>query len=157
VGQVSRLNPAASGVDIFEECVMFTVEEARALLTAAKVFYDPDPDEAYDDRAENEGVGWGQTLNLNDTFAWACADGEPVSDADLPRVAQLFYRYGWCGILYWVTREKRTGGDNPNWMAEFLDVRRFIEFVEHEEQLRRDELSDSKRAYRRLAYTLGEV
>ena len=90
---------------------MFTIEEARNLLKAADLFFDTD---------ENDK----QTLNLNDCFAWACSDGEKVEDADLPRVARLFFSYGFPGVLYWVVEEKRKGE-----VIQFQDVKDSIEYV----------------------------
>jgi hypothetical protein len=125
----------------------YTVDEARELLTRGNVFFGADES---DDASEHErDKKWGQTLNLNDTFFWACADAEYVTDEELPEVAGLFFRYGWCGILYWVNRKR------GNEKVEFLDVRRFIEFVSREEQLRKEVTSSSSRAYHKLTYTLG--
>lgn len=69
---------------------MFSQEEATQLLVAAKVFFGIEPDEP----------DLKQTLNMNDIWAWACGDGERVTDEDLPEVAELFWRYGFSGILY---------------------------------------------------------
>jgi hypothetical protein len=90
-----------------------------------------------------------QTLNMNDVWAWASADGEYVPDEELPEVADLFWRYGWPGILYWVSQR------NENMRSEFEDNNRFIDFVKHEEQLRKDIPDPSKRAYKKIKYTLG--
>ena len=120
---------------------MFDVDDARELLTSAQVFFDCDPD---DDPME------AQTLNLNDAFYWACADGEHVADNELLRVSELFWRYGIHGIYYWVLVEKRN-----NAKAEFLDVNRFVEFVTREEELRKAEPSSSRRAYQKVQYTIG--
>lgn len=117
------------------------IENAKALLEAADVFFGFD--EEWPDGK------WERTINLNDTFYWACCDGVVVEDEEMPRVAELFFRYGWCGILYWVAVEKR-GGEKP----EFLDVQRHIEFVRQEEKLRQEVPSASKRAYTKLEYTL---
>lgn len=121
---------------------MFSIESAKELLTKADVFFGVD-DEDGDPPAMN------QTLNMNDTWAWACADGEYVPDEDLPEVARLFWQYGHCGILYWVS--ERTGVK-----SEFHDINRFVEFVRNEELIRADEPSPSKRAYQRHEYTIGK-
>ena len=121
---------------------MFTVEESKALLSAAEVFFG----EEYAD--EDPQMAW--TLNLNDAFYWASADGEYVSDEEMIRVAELFWRYGIKGIYYWVIVEKR--GDTK---VEFADVNRFIEFVRKEEEIRRAEPSSSRRAFKKVSYTIG--
>lgn len=121
---------------------MFKVDEARELLTKADIFF------GYDD--PDDDPKFAQTINLNDAFYWACSDGEYVEDDELPRLAELFFRYGYCGVMYWVAVEKR-GGETP----EFLDVRRQIEFVTQEEAIRKELPSSSKRAYTKRQYTIG--
>jgi hypothetical protein len=118
---------------------MFTVESARKLLMVADVFY-PKFDEDDDP----------QLLNMNDVWGWGCADAERVSDDELPEVAKLFWLYGNCGILYWVS--KKRGGIR----SEFKDNNRFIDFVEHEEELRNRIPDGNERAYTNIQYTLGE-
>ena len=120
--------------------MMFTIEKARKLLTEAELF-----DVIVDDDDEK----FKQTLNMNDVWGWATADGESVPDEDLPKVAELFWRYGWAGILYWVS-ERHDG-----MTSEFHDNNRFIEFVRNEEQLRKEIPDSSTRAYKQISYTLG--
>lgn len=124
-----------------------TEEKARALLRLAGVFF-------YDDESEldeDDSPEMLQMLNLNDTFGWACADGECVPNDELPRLGQLFWKYGYCGILYWVS-ERRHG-----MTSEFADINRFIEFVRAEEAICEEEPSSNKRAYLKRQYMLGAV
>ena len=114
-----------------------TEEKARELLTAADVFCDPDDPEL------------AQCIGQNDVWGWALADCEEVPDNELPRLGDLFWRYGWCGILYWVS-QRRNGC-----RSAFQDVNRFIDFVRHEEAIRDDEPDSSKRAYLEYQYVLG--
>jgi len=123
---------------------MFTTESARALLTTADVFFDGDGDDE-----DEDDVQLRQTLNLNDTWAWACADGEYVPDEELPRVAELFWRYGNCGLLYWVSER------NNGLRSEFADINRFIEFVRHEESIRSEVPDSTARAYEQRQYVVG--
>lgn len=126
---------------------MFSLDEARKLLDAAGVFFDTsrnDDDEDWDEVPE-------QTLNLSDTFFWACADAEPVSDEEIPRVAELFYRYGVCGIYHWVAEKRGMK------KVEFADVNRFIQFARNEEAIRNEEPSSSSRAYLKKSYVIGEA
>ena len=109
--------------------------DAHKLLEAAGVFYDDDMP---------------RTLNMNDTFGWAEAFGEEVPEESIQEVATLFWYYGQVGLIYWVS--ERNGGMR----SEFEDVNRYIDFVRHEEQLRKQEPSSSKRAYMELVYTLGQ-
>lgn len=120
---------------------MFTVDEARQLLTTAGLFFEPDPE---------EGMTSAQVLNLNDAFYWACADAEKVPDDELQKLATLFWQYGQCGVYYWVLERR---GDKK---VEFVDVNRFVEFVRAEEAIRVEEPSSSKRAYLKRQYTIGE-
>ncbi len=117
----------------------WTIDEAREFLKSANVFLGDD----------NDAPKWGQTINLNDTWAWAACDGVYVLDEDLPEVASLFWRYGFCGILYWAS--ERDDGRR----SEFHDINRFIEFVRHEEAIRQDEPHSSKRAYLKHSYMIG--
>lgn len=117
---------------------MFDTKESKEFLIKAGIFFDEDD------------VPHPYTINLNDTFGWAVADGETVAEEDLPRLAELFYRYGRCGVLYWVS-EKRNG-----MRSEFHDVNRRIDFVRKEEELKKAEPNSSKRAYTKVVYTLGE-
>ena len=120
---------------------MFDEEKARRLLNEADVFFG-----CYDDDDPPELA---QELNMNDVWGWACADGEDVSDDELPEVARLFWHYGWAGILYWVSEK------NNKCQSEFHDVNRMIEFVRHEEQLCKDVPDHSERAYKQITYTIG--
>lgn len=122
---------------------MFNIASARKLLNEANIFFGCDlPD---------DDPKWAQMINLNDAFAWACSDCEYVEDEELPRLAELFWLYGWAGVMYWVAVEKR-GDENP----EFFDVRRHIEFVKNEEEIRKEEPSPSIRAYIKKEYTIGK-
>jgi hypothetical protein len=123
---------------------MFTTESARHLLKTADVFFDGDGDDE-----DEDDVQLRQTLNLNDTWAWACADGEYVPDEELPRVAELFWRYGHCGLLYWVSER------NNGLRSEFADINRFIEFVRHEQAIRSEVPDSTLRAYERRQYVVG--
>lgn len=124
----------------------FTVDSARTFLKAGDVFHEADEDDAPESRAR-----WEQTLNMNDVWAWALADCHYVPDDKLVEVADLFWRYGWCGVLYFVSKET---GDQR---SEFLDNNRFIDFVRNEAQLCLEVPDSSKRAYQRLTYVLGDA
>ena len=114
------------------------VRQAFALLEAAGLFFEPDDESPFP-----------HTLNLNDVWSWASADGEDVPDECAVELRDLFYRYGWCGVLYWYSER------HNKCRSEFQDVNRFIDFVRHEEELRKREPSSSKRAYQKITYTLG--
>jgi hypothetical protein len=111
------------------------------MLTEAGVFFGADEDCPKGD----------QTLNLNDSMFWGCADGEYVEDAELPEVAELFFTYGWNGIMYWVMKKRLYG------RVEFEDVNRAIQFIRAEEQIKAEEPRSSQRAYLKKSYTIGET
>jgi hypothetical protein len=116
--------------------------EAKRLLIASDLCFeqDDDPDDPMPPFM----------LNLNDTFGWACADGEIIPEEQLVEVARLVRRYGYCGALYWASKVR-------GWeRTAFQDNNRFIDFVRHEEELRERVPSSSKRGCERLVYTLGE-
>lgn len=137
--QIGR-GPISTGFDS-QQTLMRDIESAREFLNNVGVFFDVEDDD--EPRLK-------QTLNMNDTWAWACADGEYVPDEKLPEVAALFWRYGWAGILYWVSKQN-------NWCrSEFYDNNRFIDFVKHEEDLIREIPDLDKRAYKKISYTIGE-
>lgn len=119
-----------------------TLEEARALLIAADVFYPAD---------DEDGQEAARTLNVNDVFGWALAWGENVPDDKMVEVARLFRSYGLAGLLYWVSEQ------HGQMRSEFHDNNRSIDFVRHEENLRKKMPDSSKRAYHKLVYILGEA
>ena len=116
-----------------------TPSEARALLNAADLVFGDD------DEIEHGA----QTLNMNDVWAWATSWGEYVPNEELPTLADLVVRYGWCGVLYW-TSERHNG-----MRSAFEDINRWIEFVRAEERIIENNLSSSKRAYLKQCYTIG--
>ena len=94
--------------------------------------------------------GGGVTLNMNDTWAWACSDLPEVPADQVGQVARLFRKYGFAGLMYWYTLQP----DGPKRSA-FHDNNRAIEFVSNEERIRRETPESSKRAYRQVTYTIG--
>lgn len=115
--------------------------EAEEFLKRANIFYETDEDDEEDFK---------HTINMNDEWCWACAEGLKVPDDKMEEVAKLFWRYGWCGILYWASEQE---GQRK---SEFYDNNRFIEFVRNEEKLRKEMPNSSDRAYSKIIYTLGE-
>lgn len=117
------------------------------ILNAAGLFYpdDEDPQDLDEDDYELPTA-----LNLNDAFFWACSDSENVPAESLKEVADLFLRYGQCGVFYWVLN--RRGWDK----VEFLDVNRMVEFVRNEERIRQEVKNHFFRLpYHKACYTIG--
>lgn len=113
-----------------------TQEEAMRLLRDADLLFD-DEEELPE-------------LNMNDVWGWALAWGEPIPSDQVVKVAWLFRQYGWCGLLYWVSEQ------HEHMRSKFQDINRMVDFVRHEEALRKTEPNRSKRAYAKVSYTLGE-
>jgi hypothetical protein len=117
-----------------------TRHDVVTMLRAADVIWD-----LADEDNEDEVV----RLNMNDQFAWALAEGPLVPPEKLKEVGELFMRYGFSGLLYWVS--ERDGGRR----SEFEDVNRFIDHVRQEERLRAEVPDSNRRAYHKLTYQLG--
>jgi hypothetical protein len=49
-------------------------------------------------------------LNLNDTFAYACGEGEPVPPEALPEVIHIYRRFGPVGCICWAAKQR---GEEP--------------------------------------------
>jgi hypothetical protein len=91
----------------------------------------------------------GIVLNMNDTWCWASAWGEDVPDDKIEELADLIWWYGNAGVLYWVSEQ------HGQMRSEFHDINRFVDFVRNEERLKKEVPNSSKRAYKKLTYTLG--
>ena len=122
----------------------FTVDSARAFLYAADVFYDSLGDE----HDPNED-GPRQVLNMNDVWGWATAWGEEVPDDRLVEVAELFWNYGWPGMLYWMSCRY------DNMRSKFHDNNRAIDFVRNEERIKAAHPNSNNRAYYKESYIVG--
>ncbi|MDO8659570.1 MAG: hypothetical protein Q7K54_03120 [Candidatus Parcubacteria bacterium] len=44
-------------------------------------------------------------LNMNDTFAWACADAEEFTIEELPIIYDVFEKFGHSGIIAWASQK----------------------------------------------------
>jgi len=55
-------------------------------------------------------AGWWEDgrliLNMNDIFAYACADAEEVLPDEMPELGHLARMYGHAGITYWVSKKR---------------------------------------------------
>lgn len=73
------------------------------------------------------------SLNMNDTWAWACSDLPGVPEEQIVEAARLFRSYGFAGLMYWYTLQP----DGPK-QSEFHHNNRAVEFVSNEERIRRE-------------------
>ncbi len=116
-----------------------TNNDTLTLLKAMDIVFEKD------DEVEH----YAQTLNMNDVWGWAIACGEYIPDEELPRVGDLLHTYGWCGALYWMSER------HQQMRSEFEDINRFVEFVRHEEAIKKEMPGSSARAYAKRSYTIG--
>lgn len=113
-------------------------EEAWALLKACPHYYHD---------AEESPKHW---ITMNDVWGWACADGFELTAANVDRVADLYDRYGFGGLLL-AHKELEPG----HYASEFRDNNRFLQFAEREEQIRKRVPDSNRRAYHRAVYLVG--
>ena len=62
-------------------------------------------------------------LDMNDTFYYACADGEEVKPEEIKEVARLFRWYGFPGLNYWVAGKRGHDPEIPQHREEVEYVR----------------------------------
>lgn len=76
-------------------------------------------------------VGWLHDgkffLNMNDTFLYACADSEEVTEEEIKDVAGFFANYGYKGLTYWVARKRGFDPDIPRYKNDVDEVRKMEE------------------------------
>ena len=115
-------------------------EEAWALLKACPLYrHDPEDSPHH-------------YIIMSDVWAWALGDAIKLTDENVVRVAELYDRYGFCGLLYHeIERGRYT-------CSEFTDYNRMIQFVENEERIRREVTDLNRRGYHKAEYTItGEI
>ena len=86
---------------------------------------------------------------MNDTWGWALSWCPDVTPEQLPEVARLFRSYGRAGLLYWHSCQEK------DMRSEFHDNNRAIDFVRHEEEIRKETPNSNARAYKVVSYVLG--
>ncbi len=88
-------------------------------------------------------------ISMSDVWAWATSDGFFVNNSNVKRIAELFQRYGFCGLLYYQQYELK------HWKcSEFTDNNRMIQFVYNEEKIRKEVPDYNKRGYAKYTYTI---
>ena len=67
-------------------------------------------------------------LNMNDTFAFACADDEEVPDDKIVEVTNLYRKFGYDGLTYWVSKQRNWmmphAPDGPMFKAAAKEIKR---------------------------------
>jgi hypothetical protein len=59
------------------------------------------------DSCKGHSHEWRLCLNMGDTFAYACADAEPVPDEELEAVAGIYREHGSNGLVAWVSNRRK--------------------------------------------------
>ncbi len=59
----------------------------------------------HDDNSER-GDGRSLMLNMNDTFMYACADGELFTSKDIPEILRVCDDHGWIGLICWAAKHR---------------------------------------------------
>lgn len=67
---------------------------------------------------DDEDMPPGLWLNLNDIFAWACADTEQVSDEDLPEVYAFHQAHGIDGTILWACKRRQMWPQPKLWQRK---------------------------------------
>lgn len=61
--------------------------------------------------AEEDGDGPAILVNVNDVFAWGCADAESMRYADAPELLRRQREEGWPGVVRWVQEQREKVGE----------------------------------------------
>lgn len=95
--------------------------------------------------------GPSKLINMGDVWAWAYAGCIVLTDENVVRVAELYNRYGFPGLLYY---QIEADGYTK---SEFTDNNRMIQFVTNEERIRKECPDYNKRAYFKAEYKIDGV
>lgn len=63
-------------------------------------------------------------LNMNDTFAYACADCEEVPEGKVEEIISLYKRHGNNGLIYWVAKQRGEDPGVPEYRKEVQRIRK---------------------------------
>lgn len=61
-------------------------------------------------------------FNMNDTFAYACADAEEVQPEELVKLAGLFVQYNWAALIAWASKKRGYLPIEPHQTEDFNTV-----------------------------------
>jgi hypothetical protein len=106
--------------DLMSECDLDSMEEAEFLLTLPPEAIDlvrsrgafvgcqhqHDWPQGVKNPCEGKPHGMELCVNVNDTFAYACADAEPVTREEIVEVADLVRKHGSLAVVCWVARRR---------------------------------------------------
>lgn len=100
------------------------VERMRKLFWLAKedvIFFS-----GYDAKTDtwpDIGEYWSPCVNLNDTFAYACADGERLDDSEIDRLIAAHKQWGYDGVVAWASLIRKCEPIEPRRTAEYHEAR----------------------------------
>lgn len=100
------------------------VERMRKLFWLAKedvIFFS-----GYDAKTDtwpDIGEYWSPCVNLNDTFAYACADGERLDDSEIDRLIAAHKQWGYDGVVAWASLIRKCEPIEPRRTAKYHEAR----------------------------------
>lgn len=97
---------------------------------------------------EDDEMGDGFWLNMNDVFGWGIADTEQVPADKLKEVWALFLAYGMAGLYYWVSEQRQ------QCQSEFSDINREIQFVREEMKIALNNQNAFRKPYVKAKYII---
>lgn len=95
--------------------------------------------------------GWPPMISMGDVWAWASADAITVTDDNVKQIAKLYSKYGFCGLVYY---QCKVLGEWES--SEFVDINRYIEFVDNEERICQEVPDYNARGYAKRTYIIGK-
>lgn len=66
-------------------------------------------------------------VNMNDTFAWACADAEEFKLKDAGLLREIHDKFGWQGLTAWVSIIRNSTPISPLNTPEYKEIRKKVE------------------------------
>lgn len=77
-------------------------------------------------RGTNEDPTTVFTLNMNDTFAYACSDCEDFEMSDLDLIHDLYKRYSFHGVIAWAANKRDDSPIKPRATKEYYDALTYL-------------------------------
>lgn len=96
------------------------IESASEGLSSSEKLFFYDYSGEYDTFMYDQEGGW--SVFLNDTWEYACADGEEIQKDQYNEVAKWYRNFGHAGVLYWVYLQRK-------YLPEITETRVLVETI----------------------------